>query len=118
MKFKKNNYRLKQLESTMINALNYCLKYDIDDPYFKKYVSFTYVKLSNDKSYLDVFVDTFIRSNIDEVVNNLNKVKNIFKLTLSRKLDLYKIPEIRFFCDKSIDNAIHINALIDDVIKQ
>lgn len=70
----KSKYKHQQSASLMLNTLNYCLKYEIDNPKLK-HVSFTYVNLSGDNSILNAYVDSFDRSKINELISELDMAK-------------------------------------------
>lgn len=112
----KAKYRHNQNESLMLNVLNNTLKYEMNDPIFKM-VSFTYVRLSGDKSYLNVYVDTYDHKNLNKILNELNKASGTFRTALAQKTKFYKVPKIIFNEDKTISNSIHIEELINKINK-
>ncbi|WEK82822.1 MAG: 30S ribosome-binding factor RbfA [Mycoplasma sp.] len=107
----KAKYSLKQNEALLLNALNYCLKFNIDNPVLK-HVSFTYARLSGDKRFLNVYVDTFDRSKINQILKHLNEAKGLFRSTIAQKTSLYKAPQINFYADQTIDNNLKIEEIL------
>ena len=114
----KSKYRHSQNEALMLNILNNCLKYEINDPELKKGASFTYVQLSGDKSYLNVYVDTWDLSKMDHLIHELNNAKGIFRKALADKTNFYKVPHIEFFPDKTIQENIKIQDLLNKIKKE
>jgi ribosome-binding factor A len=103
--------RHKQGESEILNILNHTLKYEVYDKDIKM-VSFTYVKLTNDKSLVKVFVDFYNRDKIDALVKKLNNSKAVFRTALSQNMNVWKVPNILFEKDESIDRVIAIEKLL------
>lgn len=110
----KAKYRHNQNESLMLNTLNNTLKYELDDPIFKK-VSFTYVKLSGDKSYLNVYVDTYNHQDINKILKELNNASGTFRTMMAKKTNFYKVPKIIFNEDTTITKSLHIEDLINKI---
>ena len=113
----KSKYKHLQKESLMLNILNNTLKCEIIDDKLKN-VSFTYVRLSGDNSFLDVYVDYWDRSKIESVVNWLNNAKGVFRTAVANKTNLYKAPQITFYKDATIDNSLKIEELLDKINKK
>lgn len=103
-----------RIESLIINILNNVVKYKAYDTDIKK-CSFTYVELSSDKSYCKIYVDTFNRSEIDKLVKKLNNSKPVFKKYLAAELNMWKIPQINFEKDKTIDKVAKIDELFKKI---
>lgn len=110
----KKIYKHQQNESLMLNVLNHTLKYEIDNPTLKN-AAFTYVKLSGDKAHLFVYVDTWDRSKITSLVNALNSAKGTFRTALANQTHFYKVPEIHFEIDKSIDQNLKIEEILNKI---
>ncbi len=113
----KKIYKHQQNEALMLNVLNNTLKYEIDNPLIHN-ASFTYVHLSGDKSYLNVYVDIYDRSLINGLLQELNKAKGIFRTALAKKTNFYKVPQIQFLADKSIETNLKIESLLNKIKKE
>jgi len=100
-----------KLESLMLRILMNALKETVYDKTLKN-VSFTYGKLSSDKRNFNVYVDFYNRSMVPSIVKKLNENKSVFKRVLAENLDVYKIPDIFFKSDESIDRALKVEELI------
>ncbi len=112
----KSKYKHLQTESLMLNILNNTLKYEIIDEKLKN-VSFTYVRLSGDNSFLDVYVDYRDRSKINNIVNKLNAAKGVFRTAIANKSNLYRAPQVVFHKDETIDNNLKIESLLSKINK-
>ena len=111
-------YRHSQNEALMLNILNNCLKFEINDPELRKNASFTYVQLSGDKSYLNVYVDTWDLKKMDHLIEELNKAKGVFRKALADNTNFYKVPHVQFYPDKSIQENIKIEELLNKIKKE
>ena len=110
----KGKYHHKQMESLMLNIINHALKFSINDPLLKK-VSLTYVTLTNDKSILYVYCDSYDRSKIEKIVKELNDAKGVFRTELAHQLKTHKTPTVQFEIDKTIDNSLKIEELLNKI---
>jgi ribosome-binding factor A len=79
--------RRNRIESQIINILNHTIKYEAYDQELKM-ISFTYVKLTDDKTLAKVYVDTYNRKNIDRFVKKLNDSASLFKRALASELQI------------------------------
>lgn len=108
------NRNKERIENSILNILNNVLKFEIYDIDIKK-CSFTFLKLSDDKSYCEISVDTYNRKNIDEYVKKLNNSKSVFKKSLAKELNMWKIPQIHFSKDKIIDRVTKIDEIFKKI---
>ncbi|MCV3743329.1 30S ribosome-binding factor RbfA [Ureaplasma sp. ES3154-GEN] len=74
----------------------------------------TYVKLASDLSVAKVYIDALSREHIDNVLEELNRVKGFIRSTLANDWNRFKMPQLLFFKDQTIDYAQHI----EDLLKQ
>lgn len=109
----KSKYSKEQNESLILKVLNHTLKL-VDDPVLK-HVSFTYVRLSGDKSYLKVYVDTFNRDRLPKILRALDNASGLFKNELAHQTHFYKVPKISFVADETIDKSLKIENLLSKI---
>ena len=71
-------------------------------------VSVNEVKLASDFSEAKVYVSfmnaKYPRQNLDE----LRATEGFVRSSLAKKMDVYKVPKIRFFLDESLEQALHL----------
>lgn len=108
------NYKHAHLESEILNLLNHTIKHKVYDEALK-HCSFTSVKLSPDYSLAIVYVDTYDRSKIEEMVDKLMHAKGLFRDQLAHHMNIRKIPDVRFVSDTTIDNSLKIDKLLDKI---
>ena len=118
MKIKnKKNFHFQHIQSQILLVFNETLRDEIYDEKIKL-ATFTATKLTNDYSYCTVYVDTFNRTKIDEIVLVLNKAKGVFRTALAKKLTIRKVPQLIFINDCTIDQSKRINEIIDNLHKK
>jgi ribosome-binding factor A len=109
-----NNFRQQHLQSQIQNILNHTLIREIYDQSLKK-ASFTAVKLSPDWSIAWVYIDTFDRSQIENLLKKLTIAKGTFMFQIAKHLKIRKVPELRFIRDASIDNSRRVEEILDKI---
>lgn len=109
-----NKIKLERYESLIKDIINHALSYEVNDK-IARYANVTYVKLTNDLSYANVYLDCLHRENIEKVISHVVKVKGFLKSKLSLQLTTYKTPELRFFSDSTLDYAASIEKLFKEI---
>ena len=78
-------------------------------------ITITWVKISSDLSYLDIFVSSF--KNSDILAKTLAKHNKNIQSRLNKTLDIRKLPRIRFRYDDSGETSHKIYNKIMDTTK-
>lgn len=89
--------------------------YDLKDP-ITSFASIHEVKVSVDYSYCKVYVSHVEEDRCDELVSYLNNNSKKIRTMLSKKLDIFKTPELHFFRDMSYEKGKHIDDLISHAL--
>lgn len=78
------------------------------------FVTVTDVKMSKDYQYARIYV-SFLNAK-DPIANLevLKKARGFIRSSLSKKMDIYKIPQLEFILDDSYENAKHL----EDILKK
>ena len=113
----KKNFHFQHIQSQILLILNETLRDEIYDEKIKL-ATFTATKLTSDYSYCTIYVDTFDRTKIENIISPLNKAKGVFRTALAKKLTIRKVPQLIFINDCSIDQAKKINEIIDNLHKK
>ena len=84
-----------------------------------KFVTITHVELSTDLSYAKVYC-TVLDDNIrDKCLHDLNKAKGFIRNELiKRKIEIRKMPELKFVYDESIEYGNKIEKIIEKIHKE
>lgn len=107
------NQKIARTEKWMMVEITKILKVKAKNPKFAD-ITITDAKLTNDLSYLTVtwYLYSQDQSKIDEIKQELEKVKGFCRKELSQISSAYKVPEIRFKYDETIDQADRIEAIL------
>jgi ribosome-binding factor A len=88
-----------------------------------KFITITSVKVSRDLSYADIFFTQLDLENSNDkqqskelAVKLLRKAAARLRYALARRLQLYKVPNLRFFYDDFMEESDRIHSLIDNII--
>ncbi|BBE30985.1 hypothetical protein OSSY52_11260 [Tepiditoga spiralis] len=109
-----SQFRRNMLESQILKLFTQTLSKIRNNEIQGKLISFTSVKLSRDKSFVDISVSA-LNEDVDEIVKVLNKLKGLFRKDMSQKIKMYKVPEVRFFKDKGLEDSIKIQKLLNEI---
>lgn len=88
----------------------------LKDPRISKFTSVTDVKTTRDLRYTYIFISVYDpKANRTETVEALNRAKGYIRNEIGKAIDLRYTPEPIFKEDDSVENAIHIQNLLNDV---
>ena len=90
-----------------------------------KFITISTVKVSRDLSYADIFFTQLNVENSNDkqqskelAVKLLRKAAARLRYALAHRLQLYKVPSLRFFYDDFMEESDRIHSLIDKVIEK
>ena len=90
---------------------------EVKNPKIKGIVSVTSVHVTEDLKFADVFFSIMGQENIntDEVLEGLNQIKGFLRKRVAEEIEIRYIPEIRVKIDDSIEHAVKISKLLNDL---
>lgn len=81
-----------------------------------RFVTITSIKLDTDLSLAQVYCTVLDESKKDKCLHDLNAAKGFIKTQLSkRKLEIRKIPDLRFIYDDSIEYGNRIEKIFNNL---
>jgi ribosome-binding factor A len=107
----------KRLESQLQRTISEIITHDLKNRRDLEFVSITDVELTNDYSFLKIFVH-FLNVSDDAQEQSLELLESksgAIKAILGKKVSMRKMPELIFKIDKSFKEAGKINALLKQV---
>jgi len=108
--------RSRRIEDLLRKEVADILLSEIKDPRVHGLVTIMQVKVSEDLCYARFFVSVLgSESERESVMEGLNKAKGFIRRILGHRLDLRRIPEIRFQLDRSLDYQEKIERLLASV---
>ena len=106
--------KIDRLEMIFSKEISNILQTEIKDENIK-FVTVTGAKISSDLSYAKVFVTVLDDSKKDKTMIALNKASRFIRKTLCDKIEIRKMPEIKFIYDDSINYGRKIEKIIKEL---
>ena len=113
---KKYSQRAQRVGDQLQKELADLLRNEVKDPRVGA-VTVTRVDVSPDLSHATVhFTHLAGHEHGDESVSALRHTAGFLRSELSRRLDLYSVPQLHFAYDDSIEEGLRLSRLIDDAV--
>ncbi len=110
------NYRAVRVAQEIQREVNDILQKKVRDPRVQD-VTITDVKLTGDLQQATIFYSVLDDQQIDKVQEGLNKATGLIRKLLGQRLSLYKVPELNFEHDTSLQYGSHIDELLRSIHK-
>lgn len=114
--------RLAGIEKEILRVISKVLLEEIKNPKISGIVSVTKVSVTEDLKYADTYFSMLPPINEEqktlsqeEILENLNQIKGFLRKRVAEEVEIRYIPEIRVKIDNSIENAIRITKLLNDL---
>ena len=113
---KKHSQRAQRVGEQIQRELPELLRDDVKDPRVGR-VTITAVEVSADLSHAKIFVTHLAgREHADEAVQALQHTAGFLRRELSRRMQLYSVPQLHFTYDDSIESGMRLSQLIDEAV--
>lgn len=111
-----NSKRINRISEEVKRTISDIVQNELKDPRIPSITSISHVEVTNDLSYAKVYVSVLGNDfDRDEAIEGLNSAKGFIKKELSKKIKLRAMPELIFIKDNSIEKALELDKLIDEV---
>ena len=114
--------RLAGIEKEMARVISQALLEEVKNPKIKGIVSVTSVHVTEDLKFADTYFSILPPLNSDEkqydneeILEALNEIKGFLRKRVAEEVDIRYTPEIRVKLDNSMENAIKITKLLNDL---
>lgn len=77
------------------------------------FVTITDVRITNDLSHAKVYVTVLKDEERNNAIKALNKARGFIEMELSKRVDIRKMPELKFVYDESIEYSNNIENIIE-----
>ena len=81
------------------------------------FVTITAVSITNDLSFAKVYVTVLDDSKKEETIKVLNNASKFIEMELSKRVEIRKMPELKFVYDESIEYSNNIENIIERINK-
>jgi len=113
---KRHSQRAQRVADQIQRELADLLVNDVKDPRVGP-VTLTQVDVSPDLAHATVrFSHLAGKEHAQEAVAALERTAGFLRSELSRRLDLYSVPQLHFAYDDSIESGMRLSQLIDDAV--
>ena len=111
-----NNKRINRISEEVRRTISNIVQNELKDPRIPSITSISHVEVTNDLSFAKVYVSV-LGDDYDryEAVEGLNSAKGFIKKELANRVKLRAMPELIFIKDDSIERAMELDKLIDEV---
>lgn len=79
------------------------------------FVTITAVSITNDLSYAKIYVTVLNDNEKEETIKVLNNASKFIEMELSKRVDIRKMPELKFIYDESIEYSNNIESIIERI---
>ena len=114
--------RLEGIGKEIMRVISKVLLEEVKNPKIKGLVSVTEVDVTEDLKFVDVYFSILPPLNSDEkqydneeILEALNEIKGFLRKRVAEEIDIRYTPEIRVKLDNSMENAIKITKLLNDL---
>ena len=113
--------RLAGIEKEMARVISQAIFLEVKNPKVKGLVSVTNVRVTEDLKFADVYFSILPGINEEEtaeketVLEGLNEIKGFLRKRVAEEIDIRYIPEIRVKIDDSIEHAVKISKLLNEL---
>lgn len=111
--------RLASIEKEILRVVSMLFLTDVKNPKVKGLVSLTKVRVTEDLKFADLYFTVLPAEgkNVDssKVLEGLNEIRGFLRKEVAKNLALRYTPEMRIKLDTSIEYAVKISKLLDDL---
>ena len=109
-------HRIERVNHLIRQEISQLLQRQVKDPRLGSFVTVTEVSTSPDLKYARIFVSRIgDEDEKQETLNGLAAASGFLRNELAKRLELRRVPELRFQWDNSIERGAHLLTLIDKV---
>ena len=103
------NYKIYRIQEDLKREITNILNFIKDPRVGRQIITIVKISLSADMSYAKVYISSLDGiKGAEKAVEGLESAKGLIKHKISERLNLRKIPELQFFADNSIENAMNM----------
>lgn len=114
----KGNTRISRINDEILRELSQIIRTEVKDPRIGTMTSIIRVETTQDLKYCKVFVSVLGNDEEkDSVMKGLKNAGGFIRHLLAERLNLRYTPELTFKLDDSVEYAVRMSKLIDEVSK-
>lgn len=109
-----NFSRTDRIAEMILRHLSTIIQQEITDPRLPNFVTISAVKVSKDLGHARVYF-TALHDNSEQTAEILNTASGYLRSFLAKAITTYKVPQLYFVYDNSVEYGRRLSRLIDDV---
>lgn len=114
-----NTKRINRISEEVKKVISDLLLNGLKDPRINRMATVTSVEVTRDLSYANIYISVLgDELEKENTLLGLESAKGFIRKEIGNRIDLRHVPEPKFYIDKSIENAIYMNELIERVNRQ
>ena len=115
-----NNYRLAKVSSLLKKEITLILQNDLENDLIRDhFVNISKIDLSGDLQHCKIYITSTAQEKVrKEIVENLNAAKSSIRLSLGKRIEMRRVPEIIFKDDVVLDKGLSVLKLLDELKNQ
>lgn len=106
--------RLAGIEKEILRVISKVLLEEVKNPKIKGIVSVTDVRVTEDLKFADTYF-SIMTDNKEIIIEALEEIKGFLRKRVAEEVEIRFIPEIRVKIDNSLENAMRINKILNDI---
>jgi ribosome-binding factor A len=111
--------RSKRISEEIKKVVSSLIMTELKDPRVSKLTTVTHVETTRDLSFVYIYISVFDNNaHKESTIEGLNKAKGFIRREIGRRVKLRAVPEPIFKLDESIENGIHMSAVINEVVSK
>ena len=108
--------KIERLEHKFAIEISNIIRNEVKDSRID-FVTVTSVSITNDLSFAKVYITVFDDEKRDEVIKVLNKASKFIERELCKRVEIRKMPLLKFLFDESIEYGNNIENIIESINK-
>jgi ribosome-binding factor A len=111
--------RIERLNSLLQEVLSDVIRKDVRDPRLAQFVSITHVEITADLHHAKVHISVIgTDKQKEDTLEALRSAAGFIALTASKKVTMRYFPELAFKLDKSVEEQMRLDELINQIHKE
>lgn len=113
-----NNKRINRISEEVRKVVSDLILNRLNDPRINPMTSVTKVEVTRDLSFANIYISVLgDDKQKEDTIAGLNNAKGFIRKEIGSRVDLRAVPDPIFKLDESIENAIKMNKLIEELTK-
>ena len=112
-----NNYRIAKVSSLLKREITLIIQNDLDNDLFRSnFIHISKIDLTRDLQFCKIYITSNAQEEIRQnIIDNLNLLKNFIRHTLGQRIEMRRVPEIVFKDDRVFEKGLSVLKLLEEL---